>query len=273
MPKKEQLIDANKKLEIDGLCLKYHQSGSGPPIILIHGLGLSLQEWQKNLETLARWGTVYALDLPGFGDSEDPDETLRAQHLAKIALKFASALNLGPAVWIGHSLGGAVCLWAATLQPQAVRGMVLAASLGLAPHPSLFRRFLGLCIDGFFERPSFMFKLYRAYFQAGPWRILRTIQKSQSHQILRQITRLSMPVLVVNGRWDPIVSLREGRLLSRRLLKGGWQVLDAPHGLIYTCAGPFNHLLNDFFARHFGIPLDSIELETDDSVEHERLSG
>ncbi len=248
----DSLIDANGELLINGLVLKYHRSGSGPPIILIHGLGLSLREWQKNLETLANWGTVYALDLPGFGESEDPEHTLQTRSLAQTALNFVEALNLGPAVWIGHSLGGEICLWAATLQPQAVRGMVLAASLGLEPGPSLGRRFLGLLFDGFLEVPGFMFKLYFAYFQAGPWRIVRTIQKSQTHDILRQITALDMPVLVVNGKWDPIVSLSEGRLLARRLLQGEWQVLDAPHGLVYTCADGFNQLLDSFFTKHFG---------------------
>lgn len=256
----EEPLDANGELEIRGLRLKYHRSGSGPPIILIHGLGLSLREWQKNLATLQRWGTVYALDLPGFGESEDPEQTLQTRHLAQIALNFAEILQIEPAVWIGHSLGGEICLWAASLRPQAVRGMVLAASLGLEPRPGLGRRFLGLLVDGFLERPGFMFKLYRAYLQAGPWRIIRTIQKSQDNAILRQIRLLNMPVLVINGKWDPIVSLSEGRLLSRRLLRGEWQVLDAPHGLVYTCAEPFNQRIEQFFATHFTEDRDALSI-------------
>ncbi|HEY9840647.1 MAG TPA: alpha/beta fold hydrolase, partial [Candidatus Obscuribacterales bacterium] len=126
-----------------GLRIPYCTLGQGPPIVLLHGLGLSFQEWEKNIATMQRFGKIYALDLPGFGQSDKPEEILSCRQLAEVALSWAHDLDLAPGVWLGHSLGGEIALWAGALNPAQVRGIVLAGSTGLPPRPRLARRLLG----------------------------------------------------------------------------------------------------------------------------------
>lgn len=239
-------------LELEGLRLHYQVVGLGaelrPPLLLIHGLGLSTLAWHANYPALARWGTVYALDLPGFGSSDKPRQVLTPQELALYALRFVEALQLPPAVWLGHSLGGEICLWAACQRPVAVRAMILAASMGLPPRPGLGARLLGLLRDALREKPSSLLRIYMAYLQSGPWRILRTVMKSQPRPLLRHLHKMTMPALVISGAQDPVVSLQENRDLARRLPNAQWQLLDAPHGMVFSQAEAFNRLTVEFLA-------------------------
>ena len=59
-------------IKVGGVNTHYIAVGKGPPLILLHGLGASLITWRDNLEALSKNFRVYALDLPGHGDSDKP---------------------------------------------------------------------------------------------------------------------------------------------------------------------------------------------------------
>jgi pimeloyl-ACP methyl ester carboxylesterase len=121
----------------DGLALHYLLAGapsSLPPVVLLHGLGGSINGWQTVLATLAERRTVCALDLLGHGRSAKPPPAQADYSVRGLAAGVASALDeleLGPAVVIGHSLGGAVALQLALEHPGTVRQIVLVAGAGL----------------------------------------------------------------------------------------------------------------------------------------------
>ena len=65
---------AQRTIEIEGLPVRYLTAGSGPPLVLVHGVGTSAAEWSWVLPTLARDHLVYAIGLPGFdGNARPPD--------------------------------------------------------------------------------------------------------------------------------------------------------------------------------------------------------
>ena len=89
---------------------------AGPLIVLIHGSGVSARYWVEQLRGLAPPGHAVALDLPGHGQSDDAlDPT--AEHYADVVGDFVEALGVGPAIAVGHSLGGAVALALAARRP------------------------------------------------------------------------------------------------------------------------------------------------------------
>jgi pimeloyl-ACP methyl ester carboxylesterase len=113
-------------VSLDGIRVRYLRSGSGPPLVLLHGLlGYSFS-WRFVIPVLAQQTTVYAVDMPGAGFSERPtglDCCLRAS--AERLLRFLEIVGLESCDLLGTSQGGAVAMMAAAVAPQRVRRLVL----------------------------------------------------------------------------------------------------------------------------------------------------
>ena len=120
-----------RELEWHGTRLRYAVGGDGPPVLLVHGLGGTIENWRALAPPLAARHRVLVPDLPGHGGSEPLPEARHVDALAEAVLGMADAEQIRGAVWVGHSLGGVVGLRAAVLRPDAVRGLVLAAAAGI----------------------------------------------------------------------------------------------------------------------------------------------
>jgi pimeloyl-ACP methyl ester carboxylesterase len=109
----------------------YRIAGSGPPVVLIHGMLNSSSHWQAVALNLARDYTVLAPDLIGHGDSAAPrgDYSLGA-HAASIR-DLTAAIGIERATIVGHSLGGGVAMQFFYQFPQRVERLVLISSGGL----------------------------------------------------------------------------------------------------------------------------------------------
>jgi pimeloyl-ACP methyl ester carboxylesterase len=109
------------------------ESGSGQPLVLIHGLGTNRAIWDEAAAPLAREHRVIAIDLPGFGDS---DPIGRGFDLEEVALRVADAVEShveNGYDLLGHSLGGAIALMLAGRRPESVRRLILSAPAGFRP--------------------------------------------------------------------------------------------------------------------------------------------
>jgi pimeloyl-ACP methyl ester carboxylesterase len=107
-------------MEMDGARMRYLRAGSGPPLILLHGLLAYSFSWRFTLPALARYATVYALDQLGAGFSDRPKELDHSMHgTASRVLRFAANLGLPSFDLLGTSRGGAVAMCAAA---EALRG-------------------------------------------------------------------------------------------------------------------------------------------------------
>ena len=115
-------------MDLDDARMRYLRAGSGPPLVLLHGLlGYSFS-WRYTLPVLGSYATVYAPDMLGAGLSDHPphlDYTLRAS--AQRLLRFLDAVGIGSCDLLGASQGGAVVMMAAALAPDRVRRLVLSA--------------------------------------------------------------------------------------------------------------------------------------------------
>jgi pimeloyl-ACP methyl ester carboxylesterase len=115
-------------LSVDGVDIHYLEAGSGPALLLIHGLGASTFTFRRIFPDLARRFRVVALDLKGFGFSEraDGDYSLGAQ--AALVRQFMDRLGIERASVLGHSMGGAVAMRLALAYPERVERLILASS-------------------------------------------------------------------------------------------------------------------------------------------------
>src|SRR5438132_9702507 len=112
--------------------MRYFVGGSGPPLLLVHGLGGAAANWTELAPLLARRHRLLVPDLPGHGGSSPlPAVSGLAPFADRVAL-VAEREGMLPASVVGHSLGGMVVLRVALRRPADVRAVVLAAGAGLS---------------------------------------------------------------------------------------------------------------------------------------------
>lgn len=117
-------------VEVDGVDLHYIERGEGPPVVLLHGNGVSLQDFIASglVDTLARRHRVIAFDRPGFGFSARPrSRRWTPQAQAALLRQALTRLGVEQPVIVGHSFGTIVALAMAIGAPDAVSGLVLVS--------------------------------------------------------------------------------------------------------------------------------------------------
>jgi len=114
-------------VEVDGRQVSIERSGSGEPLVLIHGFGSSTYSFKDVLAPLAERYAVVAIDLNGFGYTERPSDpasyTLNGQE--RLVLGVLDALDIPRATFAGHSYGGALALLLASRHPERVERLLL----------------------------------------------------------------------------------------------------------------------------------------------------
>jgi pimeloyl-ACP methyl ester carboxylesterase len=100
-------------------------SESGPGILLLHGLYGRGSTWKSTADWLAPYGRVVALDQRGHGWSDKPDQRYARQDFVEDAAQTIQQLGIGPALVIGHSMGGLNAINLAARYPELVRGIVV----------------------------------------------------------------------------------------------------------------------------------------------------
>src|SRR5437867_3715015 len=112
--------------------MRYFVGGSGPPIVLVHGLGGAASNWTELAPLLSRHHRLLVPDLPGHaGSSALPAVSGLEPYADRVAL-LAEREEMLPAPVVGHSLGGMVVLRLALRRPGDVKAVVLAGAAGLS---------------------------------------------------------------------------------------------------------------------------------------------
>lgn len=167
-----------------------YREWDGPPettFVLVHGLGASHLSWVQVGEPLSGLGRVLALDLPGFGSSPLAERGAGLMDQRRAVSRFIEKLGGGRVVLAGNSMGGAISIIEAAVEPSAVDAIVLTNSvfpwrLGAVPHPLILASFGVYATPGLGER-------------AVSWR-LRQMDPEQ-------MVRLSLRVLTADPRSIP----------------------------------------------------------------------
>jgi len=124
---------SSRYADVDGYQIHYFEGGSGPPIVLIHGLGSRAEDWANIMPQLVKGGRhVYAIDMLGYGRSSRPqDGAYSVRQEAGIVEKFIASQNLDRTDLGGWSMGGWVAMRVALDEPDRVRRLAIYDSAGL----------------------------------------------------------------------------------------------------------------------------------------------
>ncbi|MFI9509533.1 alpha/beta fold hydrolase [Nocardia sp. NPDC052566] len=107
----------------------YERSGDGPPILLLHNAGAQRHIWDDQVAALRRDHEVFALDLPGYGESDPPADGYRLADYMRMLDAFLTAHRLTDVVLVGNCLGSATSLSYTIRHPGNVRALVLISPL------------------------------------------------------------------------------------------------------------------------------------------------
>ena len=223
--------------------------GSGPAVLLLHGLAGYAGEWAETAHGLADCARVVAFDARGHGASErHPEDVSRAAHIAD-ARFVIDAMNLAPAVVVGQSLGGQTALLMAAAHPELVRGLVLVEA---SPDPGdgdayvHVERWLRRWPVPFATRAAAVDYFASRGLRAEVWAdgleergdgwwprfdidlMVRTLREADSRAYWDEWETISCPILVVRGRNGTLPSTH-AELMAHRAANARIVELDAGH--------------------------------------------
>ncbi len=124
--------------EVDGRSIAYlrvtsRAAGVSTPVVLVHGFGGDSSGWLLNMDALAADREVYAVDLPGHGQSSKDVGEGRIEDFARALAGWQDAVDLPRAHWVGHSFGAAIVLQLALEHPDRVASIATLGAAGLGP--------------------------------------------------------------------------------------------------------------------------------------------
>jgi len=123
--------DGRRFVVVDGVRLAYDDVGRGPTVVCLHAIGHGAGDFARLAARLADRHRVVALDWPGQGWSDPDREPPTSRRYAELLDGFLRAVDAGPVVLVGNSIGGGAAIRWAAAHPQAVRGLVLVNNSGL----------------------------------------------------------------------------------------------------------------------------------------------
>lgn len=229
--------------------------GSGAPVIMIHGLGGDMSDFEHALPELARRGfRVLALDLPGFGLDASAEVTPSIPLFLEAVDTLIRELSLGPVHLVGASMGGQVSLRYALGEPSRVKSLVIADTGGtfeamegqreLALRINRQAIILGRTDAQMADSVRRMFHADEEPFQRTRDRKIRVLRSDQAPAVALSIersvesiyellltpdelARLTLPVLVLWGEQDRIIGVEEGKRLTSHLPRASIEVIPA----------------------------------------------
>ncbi|WP_150461021.1 alpha/beta fold hydrolase [Nesterenkonia ebinurensis] len=172
--------------------------------VLVHGIGMGRKIYTELAAELARHGTVYAVDLPGFGESPRPESPLPMAQTGDFLAEFIRLKKLVDPVLVGHSMGGQVVAEALARHPEVSScGVLIAPSVNRAER-TVFRQGLRMVQDLAGESPKVLLLGSWQYAKAGLGWFLSKMRHMLAHRLEETCPQIRADVLVLRGDRDRV---------------------------------------------------------------------
>ena len=236
---------AEKETLVFGQKIHYVEAGSGPTIILLHGLGGSARGWQPNIAPLAEKFHVIALDQIGFGKSDKPLTNYRIRTYVDFLDQFCKQLKITRASLVGSSMGGWIGVLFTAAFPDRVDKLVLVDAAGYAPpkdiDPRIFYSLNPTTREGmklltakvfynkFFQTDAAIDASMAARLAAGDGYTIKGITESiiRGEDFLDETVKtIKHPTLIIWGREDGLTPLADGQRFNKDIAGSKLVVFD-----------------------------------------------
>jgi pimeloyl-ACP methyl ester carboxylesterase len=258
--------------------------GEGPPVVFVHGLSGSWQNWLEQLPVMAAEHRVVAMDLPGFGHSPMPNGEISIAGYARLLDGLLGALGIDAAAVVGNSMGGFIGAELAISFPQRVARLVLVSAAGLSTHndpiptramPALVRlerilaasaawlatrsetamrrrRLRAATLNVVVRHPSRLPAALAAEQVRGAGKpgFLAALGAIVHYHVRDRLPEIACPTLIAWGDRDRLISVRDADVFEQ-LIPDSRKVIfkDTGHMAMLERPGAFNALVEGFLAK------------------------
>jgi len=248
----------SQALLIDGIKIHFVEAGEGRPLLFLHGLGGTWEDWAANLQSFAPSYRAMAMDFPGFGDSEKPEVDYSIEWLTGIVEKFLEERKLERVSIVGHSMGALVALKLAARGNSRVQRLIVADAVGIGDKAEFLSYVLtkkimgpdsrwesieGVMRDQFKMMIEVFIKVQRPktskeFFQSVPKSpvtgnpllpMTPSVQLSASiidFDIRPQLASILQPTLILWGEKDPIAPRADAMYLKSKIPRATLTILE-----------------------------------------------
>lgn len=266
------------EVKVNDIDIYYETRGEGEPLVLVMGLGGTLEWWFLQVPALSQYYRVVAFDNRGSGRSDKPDIPYTMEMMAKDTIGLMDALGIPSARIFGISMGGMIAQHIALLYPQRVKTLILGAttcggSHSVSPDPESMKVLFDMermqqlsPEERFREMLPFIFS--REFIEGSrsvmqelavrmsqhitpPHGYMRQAQAIMGHDTYERLPDIKAPTLVIAAEEDRIVPVENSRIIASRIPGAELVLLKrAGHGFNIELADEVNKAVLDFLRRH-----------------------
>lgn len=235
-------------IRVNSQNIYYQKLGEGKPLIMLHGWGNDVSSFWNIAGQLKDNFTVYLIDLPGFGRSDNPKKDFTVSDYSNLVESLIKKLNLKKPNLLGHSVGGRIAIKLAAKNPQTIDKLILEDAAGIRPKrdiPKVFfyvsTKVFKLLLPNIFNlrekvRRIFYKSLESDYINAG--QLKETLKNILDEDLTAEIPKIKNQTLLIWGQKDPTLeaSIKNGKKMYRLIPNARLE--------IFENSGHFPHLDN-----------------------------
>lgn len=221
---------------IQDLNINYHESGEGTLVVLLHGWGSGIKPFDALIAQVEKGYKVVALDMPGFGLSDEPKEPWDVSRYVKLVKEFISGFSAEKVILLGHSFGGRVIIKMMNEElPFSVEKIILVDSAGVKPEATTKQKI-----------NTYTYKTGRKIMETAPMRKLfpdavenmrnsrgsedyraaspmmrQTLVKVVNEDLTEYMPAIKVPVLLIWGEHDTATPLADAKIMEKLMPAAG----------------------------------------------------
>lgn len=229
------------EIKVKGISVNYIDEGTGTPILFLQGWGTNIDLYKKLTDKVSTLGRIIALDLPGFGKTNEPDTAWNVSEYASFVEEFIKTLGLKSVILMGHSFGGRIIIKLMSNKSNEfkVEKIVLLDSAGIKPKKTLKQqlkqKWFKICKKVANSRvvrkikPGMVEKLQSKhgsmdYRKASP--LMRQVMvKAINEDLTGLLHNVNVPTLLIWGELDTATPLNDAKIMEKLIPDAGLVVL------------------------------------------------
>ncbi len=276
-------LPQDRYVKVGNINTRFWQAGNkGSTVVLVHGLGGSVENWMHNIDVLAQRHRVYAMDLVGFGRSDKTPPVKDTDALVQFISDFMDTQNITKAALVGNSLGGGLVLQFALRFPHKVAKLVLADNAGMGRDVIIDFKvcslpFLGellikpslkgteklwkqILYDHGLVTPELVKIGYTLGALPGASKSLLSVLRAGinlggqraklTKSLLKDLGKINVPTLIFWGKQDKIITVAHARIAAAKIPGAKLHIFDrCGHMPMFERPDEFNKMVLDFLAE------------------------
>lgn len=217
-------------IKVNNQEIYYQKLGQGKDLIMLHGWKQDVSNFHQVAQELKKHFTLWLIDLPGFGRSENPKLPFTISDYAKVVQEFIRVINIKKPNLLGHSLGGRIAIKVASTNSEIIDKLVLEDAAGIQPKQDAIKyliyplaKIVKLLIPNIFNlrekvRRSAYKKLESDYINAGP--LSQTLTNILKEDQSGELAGIKNETLIVWGENDNLneTTTENARIMYRKIL-------------------------------------------------------